>query len=494
MKLRTPSRANAAFFERPAWQSYGFAAAMMAIALLTRWLMDAYTGNATPLALMYVAVALSVWFGGWKPAVTVAIVGYVASLWWFVPPRHSFKLWDALGIVRSALYFLSCSITIYLSQLLRREREKQAFSEARATAILENMRESFCSVDRQWRITALNQGAERCFGLPRERVLQRSFWDVLPKTLGTPTETDLRRALQAGICVHFETNAFVIGSWHAVTAAPVFGGLSIFFEDITALRSQVNELERLVDDRTAALQRLVAELESFSYTLVHDMRAPLRAISGFADVLALDHAPQLDASGRDYIDRIQKSAARMDQLIVDILDYSHLSQRKPELTNIELDSLLRELIAADAQLTAEKVDVAITGELPAVRANGALLAQCFSNLLHNAAKFVTPGVKPRIRISGATVAGSAVIEICDNGIGIAPEATARIFEPFRREHPQYDGTGIGLAIVRKVVEQLGGNVGVESQLGRGSRFWVKLQLPPSAPAPAARRVTERILV
>jgi signal transduction histidine kinase len=183
----------------------------------------------------------------------------------------------------------------------------------------------------------------------------------------------------------------------------------------------------------------------------------------------------------------------MDQLIVDILSYSQLSRGTPELRGIELDEKLRDIIRADPQLQPDKADVVIEGTLPKVRANDALLAQCFSNLLHNAAKFVAPGVKPCIRISAHVSGNVARIDVADNGIGIPPEATARIFEPFRREHPHYDGTGVGLAIVRKVVDQLDGRVGVDSQVARGSRFWVELKLAGTA-APERDRTTSGVLV
>jgi signal transduction histidine kinase len=256
----------------------------------------------------------------------------------------------------------------------------------------------------------------------------------------------------------------------------------------------VDQLERLVDDRTAALQRMIAELESFSYTLVHDMRAPLRSISGFAEILATDQAPHLTAEARRYVERIQQSATRMDQLIIDILNYSQLSRRKPELRALDLGDMMRELIRSDAGLAPEKADISIVGNLPKVRGNDALLAQCFSNLLRNAVKFVAPGVRPRIAISAQVMGSMARVDIADNGIGIAPEATIRIFEPFRREHPHYDGTGIGLAIVRKVVEQLDGRVGVDSNVGVGSRFWVELQIAPEAAETFTEQTTSRVLV
>ena len=220
------------------------------------------------------------------------------------------------------------------------------------------------------------------------------------------------------------------------------------------------------------------------------MRAPLRSIAGFAELLAVDHAQQLDADGKRHLGRIQRSAARMDQLIMDILDYSQLSRTQPELRPIDLNETFREILQSHSDFQSDKAHIEVEGALPVVRGNDALLTQCFSNLLHNGIKFVAPGVKPCIHVKGSVHGEIARIDISDNGIGIAPEAIARIFEPFRREHAQYDGTGIGLAIVQKVVDQLGGRVGVESNGGTGSRFWVELKVSATPAATGAAPAVE----
>jgi PAS domain S-box-containing protein len=483
MKQRVTS-AFSARLDRPAWRTYGFAALLLVAAQGVRWLLDPYTRDAVPLATMYIAVIFAVWYGGWKPAAVLALAGYFAGMWLFVAPRYTPKLFGDFGPIRGVLYGVSCAIAIYLCESLRRTRIRHAASEAKFVSILENMRECFCSVGRDWKIHALNRSAEAALGKTRDRVIGQPFWDVLPGCAGTQLETELRRAMREGAAVSLETNAFVHGAWHAVNATHVNDELAIFFQDITANRAHVDQLERLVDDRTAALQRIVADLEAFSYTLVHDMRAPLRSITGFAELLAADHAAHLDTEGKRHLSRIQRSAATMDRLITDILSYSQLSRNQPQLRIVNLDETIREILHAHGEFHPDKADIEIENKLPAVRGNDALLNQCFSNLLHNAAKFVPPGIKPRIRISSRLHGDVARIEIADNGIGIAPEATARIFEPFRREHSHYDGTGIGLAIVQKVVDQLEGRVGVESGIGQGSRFWVELKSPVS-PASAS---------
>jgi signal transduction histidine kinase len=232
--------------------------------------------------------------------------------------------------------------------------------------------------------------------------------------------------------VQFDTDALAPREWHAVTLAPTAGGLSIFVQDITATKAHVEQLERQVSERTAALQGLVSDLEAFSYTLVHDLRAPLRSISSFAELLAVDHTGPLDDEGRGYLARIRKAAARMDRLITAIMNYSQLARQKPELRPVDLHQLVQEIMESDPGFQHEKADIGIVGVLPFVRGNESLLSQCFVNLLHNAIKFVAPGVKPRIRISAQVEGDIARVDVTDNGIGIAPDAAERIFEPFRR--------------------------------------------------------------
>jgi signal transduction histidine kinase len=181
----------------------------------------------------------------------------------------------------------------------------------------------------------------------------------------------------------------------------------------------------------------------------------------------------------------------MDRLITSIMNYSQLARAKPELRPVDLQHVVEDIIESEASFHGDKADIGIVGVLPVVRGNESLLTQCISNLLLNATKFVAQGVKPRIRISARIDAQVARIDIADNGIGIAPEAAERIFEPFRREHPGYDGSGIGLAIVRKVVELMDGRVGLDSSVGQGSRFWIELRLasPANPPAPAPARLS-----
>ena len=262
------------------------------------------------------------------------------------------------------------------------------------------------------------------------------------------------------------------------------------------LTNQAAELERAVLERTATLQETVGELQAFSYSVAHDMRSPLRSMQGFAHCLLEDYRSKLDEQGVDYLQQIMRSAMRLDGLVRDVLSYSKVLHAKVVMRPVDLDGLMRDIIATYPN--GQKAEVHIQGKLPKVLGNEALLTQCFSNLLSNASKFVSPGTIPRIEIGaeiresakragGEETAGASTLPhsdaatvriwVKDNGIGIAPENHERIFRMFERIHPakEFEGTGIGLTIVRKAAERMGAQVGFDSELGKGSRFWIRLQ-------------------
>jgi PAS domain S-box-containing protein len=248
------------------------------------------------------------------------------------------------------------------------------------------------------------------------------------------------------------------------------------------LLQRAKDLEATVAERTAKLSESVNELQSVSYSITHDMRAPLRAMSTFAQLL-LDQSAETGASAetREYCRRILTGACRLDKLITDALNYTNAVLPELSLEPVDLTRLIRGLVETYPNLQAETALVRIEGSLPWVLGNESLLTQCFSNLLGNAVKFVAPGTRPDVRVRANTSDHRARVWVEDNGIGIPQHAQSRLFGMFQKLDNQYEGTGIGLAIVRKVVERMGGQVGVESAAGRGSRFWVELKLqPPNA--------------
>jgi len=238
------------------------------------------------------------------------------------------------------------------------------------------------------------------------------------------------------------------------------------------------ELERVVADRTMELRETIGELEGFSYSVSHDMRAPLRAMQSFSQFLMEEYGGQLDAQGVNYLQQIMRSAVRLDRLIQDVLSYTRILHSKLPIAQVDLDRLVRDIVATFPNGQLIKPEIVIQGTLPKVMGNEALLGQCISNLLSNGIKFVVLGARPHVDISAETMKDDSIrLWFEDNGIGIAPENHSRVFRLFERIHPtaDYEGTGIGLTIVRKAVERMGAQVGFESELGKGTRFWIQLK-------------------
>jgi PAS domain S-box-containing protein len=238
-------------------------------------------------------------------------------------------------------------------------------------------------------------------------------------------------------------------------------------------------LERTVRERTAKLHETVHELEAFSYSLSHDMRAPLRAMKSFAQILEAEHGSQLGPEGNLYLSKISMAAGRLDQLIQDVLSYSRILRGEIKLQHVDLEKLAHQLIEENPALQPPHAEIKIESPLHPVLGHEAYLMQVLSNLVYNAVKFVAPGEKSRVRIWTEPVDSEIRLFVEDNGIGIPKEAQERMFGMFERFHDQriYEGTGIGLTIVRKAVERLGGRVGVESEPCKGSIFWIQLRNP-----------------
>ncbi len=242
------------------------------------------------------------------------------------------------------------------------------------------------------------------------------------------------------------------------------------------LMAHAQQLEQVVERRTAELRETVQQLETFSYSVVHDMRAPLRSMRSFASLIEAEYGDKLDEQGRDYLSRIMSSSSRLDALITDVLSYSRVAISQTELQRVNLDKLVPEILDQYPQFQQAAAAIRVEHPLPIVNGNKALLTQVFSNLLGNAIKFMPPERAPSVAVRAEWKAERVRIWVEDNGIGIKPEYRDKVFELFQRLHgpDKYSGTGVGLAIVKKAVERMGGTVGFESEPGRGTRFWIEL--------------------
>jgi PAS domain S-box-containing protein len=240
------------------------------------------------------------------------------------------------------------------------------------------------------------------------------------------------------------------------------------------LARHARDLERRVVERTGTLEETIRSLEGVLYHVAHDLRAPLRAMEGFTQILLESRSDARDAVERDCAWRIVAAATRMDQLIKDLLTYGRLSHMEMPRRKINLEAQIdRALIELEGEIKSRRAEIHVARPVPHVWANPAVLDQVLTNLLSNALKFVSPGATPQISIGAEENDEMVRLWIQDNGIGIDETYQEQIFRVFERleQGEGYMGTGIGLAIVRKGAERMGGSVGVESKPGYGSRFW-----------------------
>lgn len=244
-----------------------------------------------------------------------------------------------------------------------------------------------------------------------------------------------------------------------------------------------DELEQRVRDRTAALAQANEELEAFSYSVSHDLRAPLRHISGYSGLLARHTGATLDETGRRHLHNIDDATRRMSQLIDDLLEFSRVARAAQSERTVDLDALLREVQVTFSAETAARGIVWELAPLPSVKGDFSMLRVVFTNLLSNAVKYTRRCREARIAVMPVASAptGEAVICVRDNGAGFDMEGAARLFRVFSRLHgeEEFEGTGIGLATVHRVVTRHGGRIWAESRPEEGAAFFVALRAAAS---------------
>jgi light-regulated signal transduction histidine kinase (bacteriophytochrome) len=237
------------------------------------------------------------------------------------------------------------------------------------------------------------------------------------------------------------------------------------------------DLERRVAERTAELEAANRELESFSYTVSHDLRAPLRTLDGFSDALLEDYGPQLPAEARDYLATIRRGAQRMGALIDDLLAFSRLSRKPLTKQSVNMEALVQgALEELGPERTGRKIEF-LNGALPATQGDPALLKQVWMNLLSNAIKYSRQAEQARIEIGSLAEPGAKVYFVRDNGAGFDMKYADKLFGVFQRLHraDEFEGTGIGLATVQRIVHRHGGRVWAEAQPDQGATFYFTLE-------------------
>jgi two-component system, sensor histidine kinase and response regulator len=284
--------------------------------------------------------------------------------------------------------------------------------------------------------------------------------------------------LQVGLQLHFG------GSAHFINAEKqqILDLLISTYEDAVRINQEL-ESKRLelacerdaLAERTRQLAAANRDLESFSYSISHDLRAPLRHISGFAGILMEDHSAELSAEAKSYLNRIQDRIAKMGRMIDDLLNLSRLDRSELRMQTIPLPSLVEEVVQElNAETNGRRIEWKIA-PLPSVRGDPGLVRQLFANLLSNAVKYTRPQEHAIIEI-GTTYREHQVLYVRDNGVGFDPRHASRLFAPFQRLHSEkeFAGTGVGLATVQRIVRKHGGEISAEAEVGKGATFYFSL--------------------
>lgn len=399
-----------------------------------------------------------------------------------------------LAVVRGQLMYLTAIV-----DLTEHDRQHQALAETRdyAEAIVETVRHPLAVLDQDMKIISVNRAFTDFFRRPAQYVRGRIFEVMLNLWWsGNELRSELERVLVKGEPLEdyrLEVEITDIGRRVLlINARPLFQKekvvgphrLLVSLEDATelestraALRKTNEELENRVATRTEALRRSYEQMESFCYSIAHDLRAPLRSMTGFSQLLVEEFAGQITETGKDYAGRIQHSAEHMDHLIRDLLSYGRLNTEALTQSDVDVGKVFQDVILEHEKDIRERhAKVRRKGRLPVVRGNPSVVHTVLANLISNGLKFVAPGVRPQIDVSSEDSGEWTRVWVADNGIGVAPENREKIFGVFQRLHhvEVYPGTGIGLAIVAKGIERMGGRVGLESEPGKGSRFWFEL--------------------
>ena len=249
-----------------------------------------------------------------------------------------------------------------------------------------------------------------------------------------------------------------------------------FGQMVSSLREMTGQLERRVVERTAQLEAANKELEAFSYSVSHDLRAPLRAIDGFAHILEEDHAPHLDAEGKRLLSVVRSNSRRMGALIDDLLAFSKLGRQPINLVSTDMTGLVREVWSEIHAGQPGGYNTLALSTLPTAQGDRSLLKQVWANLLSNASKYSSQQEFPKIEVSSEENELEAIYRVRDNGAGFDMKYYGRLFGVFQRLHAstEFPGTGVGLAIVQRVVVRHGGRVWAESKVGEGATFFFSL--------------------
>lgn len=401
-----------------------------------------------------------------------ALLQWVAIKQDIFPQQFSIFLFAALTTMTLLCIVLAAAVAV------RTEEKKLRNSESIARLLVENRKDyAIFMLDTHGLVVTWNKSAERLFGHKAEDIIGQSF-ACLYEVEDQHHEVPKKHLEQAQLHKQIEYEGWRLkknghGFWATVTMSALYNdqheliGFAKLVRNSTRQKESDEKLKMLV----SSLERSNKELERFAYIASHDLQEPLRMVASFTQLLSKKYKEKLDKEAQEYIDFAVDGAVRMQQLITDLLTYSRVTTKGKTFAPTDCNAILSEVLQnlgvaiqeAKAEITYDK--------LPVILADSTQILQIFQNLISNAIKFHS-NTPPKIHISAENHDHYWLFLVKDNGIGIEPEYHDQIFAIFKRLHgrQKYSGTGVGLAICKKIVERHGGKIYVESEAGNGAKF------------------------
>jgi PAS domain S-box-containing protein len=379
-----------------------------------------------------------------------------------------------------------------------RTRIEQALrqSESRTRSILDSAIDAFIAIDPAGTITDWNPQADALFGWTRDEAVGRSLAEtIIPERFREAHIEGIHRFVRTGegpllnqrlelTVLHQDGHQFPV----ELTVSPIRLGRSYMFSAFIRDITERKRAEESLAHKTEELTRMNAELEDFTHSVSHDLKEPLRGIEAFAGFIGEDYGDKLDEQGQRYVSVLRESAVRMKDLIDDLLQLSRIGRTRIEYSPVPLRSLVEDVtLELSFALQQKHAELQLDRDLPTVPCDRVRMREVFKNLISNAIKY-NDKPSPQINISCRPENGSFTFCVRDNGIGIDPQYHEKVFKIFQRLHhrEEYEGTGVGLAICKKVIEAHGGRIWIESAPGEGTAFLFTI---PREPQPTKQEMT-----
>lgn len=368
-------------------------------------------------------------------------------------------------------------VACHSRNITEKKRDAQRLSNAyeENISILESITDGFFTLDKNWIITYWNKEAERMLHQPRENVIGKNVWEIYAEAVPLKFNTEAHRSMKEQVPVKFEEFFPPLNMWIEASTYPSANRLSVFFRDITGRRQNeiaIEQLNRELNKKAEDLIASNAELERFAYVASHDLQEPLRMVSSFLQLLEKKYKEQLDDAAKSYIAYAVDGAERMKRLILDLLEYSRVGTNKETPVDTDMNEVMNQVMETFATTIGETGAHITIQPMPVIKGSKMQMIQLFQNLVGNSFKYNTSFI-PEITVGYEEKEEAWQFFIKDNGIGIESKFFEKIFIIFQRLHnkSQFSGTGIGLAICKKIVEKHGGNIWIQSEPGKGSTFF-----------------------